>query len=99
LSDQGKTTAGVSDRETRENAAMRRCRHPLTAPTPYDDKIYGAEWRAWRDPQVPDWIDPVGALLDRHRGTTIDSKPPSSLREQPSATASCGTSCGNMPGH
>ena len=44
------------------------------APTPYDDKIYGAEWRAWRDPQVPDWIDPVGALLDRHRGTAIESK-------------------------
>ncbi len=44
------------------------------APTPYDDNIYGAEWRAWRDPQVPDWIDPVGALLDRHRGTATDSK-------------------------
>jgi len=44
------------------------------APTPYDDKIYAAEWRAWRDPQIPDWIDPVGVLLDRHAGSAIESK-------------------------
>ena len=44
------------------------------APTPFDDKIYAAEWRAWRDPQVPDWIDPVGVLLDRHAGSAIESK-------------------------
>ncbi len=44
------------------------------APTPYDDKIYSAEWRAWRDPKIPDWIDPVGVLLDRHTGSAIEAK-------------------------
>ena len=44
------------------------------APTPYDDKIYSPEWWAWRDPQVSDWIDPVGVLLDRHSGSAIESK-------------------------
>ncbi|HTS39493.1 MAG TPA: AMP-binding protein [Xanthobacteraceae bacterium] len=42
------------------------------APTRYDDKIYSADWRAWRDPHVPDWLDPVGHLLDRHSGTAIE---------------------------
>jgi benzoate-CoA ligase family protein len=41
--------------------------------TKYDDKIYSAEWKAWRDPPVPDWIDPVGVLLDRHAGSAIES--------------------------
>jgi len=43
-------------------------------PTPLDDKIYSEEWRAWRDPDVPDWIDPVGVLLDRHLGTPREAK-------------------------
>ena len=42
--------------------------------TSYDDNIYSAEWRAWKDPDIPDWIDPVGALMDRHRGTPAETK-------------------------
>lgn len=44
------------------------------APTPYDDQIYSDDWRFWRDPAVPVWIDPVGWLLDRHRDTPIAAK-------------------------
>jgi benzoate-CoA ligase len=45
------------------------------APTRCDAEIYPADWRAWRDPQVPDWIDPIGVLLARHRGTPVEGKP------------------------
>jgi benzoate-CoA ligase len=45
------------------------------APTPYDDGIYSADWRAWRDPSVPDWIDPLDTLIGRHLGTPIEDKP------------------------
>ncbi len=44
-------------------------------PTAYDDSIYAEEWRAWRDPDVPDWIDPIGVLLGRHAERPIDAKP------------------------
>jgi benzoate-CoA ligase len=44
------------------------------APTPYDNLIYSDDWRRWRDPEVPAWIDPVGWLLDRHRDTAIAAK-------------------------
>jgi acyl-coenzyme A synthetase/AMP-(fatty) acid ligase len=44
------------------------------AATPYDDQIYSDDWRLWRDPEVPAWIDPVGWLLDRHRDTPIAAK-------------------------
>jgi benzoate-CoA ligase len=44
------------------------------APTAYDDKIYSADWRAWRDPEVPDWIDPVGTLLGRYVRAADESK-------------------------
>lgn len=43
-------------------------------PTPYDDRIYGPDWRAWKDPEVPEWFDPVEALIGRHRGTPIEHK-------------------------
>ena len=43
-------------------------------PTPLDEKIYSADWRAWRDPDIPEWIDPVGVLLDRHIGTPREAK-------------------------
>lgn len=43
-------------------------------PTPYDDRIYSQEWRGWRDPDVPESLDPVGWLLDRHQGTPIAAK-------------------------
>jgi benzoate-CoA ligase len=44
-------------------------------PTPYDDKIYSPEWHAWRDPEIPDWIDPVDVLIGRHLGTPVENKP------------------------
>lgn len=45
------------------------------APTPYDDNIYSADWRAWRDPEVPEWINPVDTLIGRHLGTPIEDRP------------------------
>ena len=44
------------------------------APTPYDDRIYGPDWRAWVDPEVPDEIAPSALLLDRHLGTPVEHK-------------------------
>jgi len=46
-----------------------------SAPTPYDDKIYTPDWRAWRDPEMPAWIDPIDVLLTRHLGTSAEGKP------------------------
>ena len=43
-------------------------------PTPYDDRIYGPDWRAWVDPRVPDEIAPTALLLDRHLSTPIEHK-------------------------
>ena len=45
------------------------------APTAYDDRIYGADWRAWADPEVPDEFAPTTLLLDRHLGTPVEHKP------------------------
>jgi benzoate-CoA ligase len=47
----------------------------LRAKTPYDDHIYPDDWRRWRDPDVPELLDPVGWLIDRHRNTPIAAKP------------------------
>ena len=44
-------------------------------PTPFDGKIYTPDWHAWRDPDIPDWIDPVEVLLTRHLGTPVENKP------------------------
>lgn len=43
-------------------------------PTPFDDKIYSPQWRAWRDPDVPEWIDPIDALIGRHLGTAAETR-------------------------
>jgi benzoate-CoA ligase len=43
-------------------------------PTAYDDRIYGADWRAWIDPEVADEIAPTTLLLDRHLGTAVEHK-------------------------
>jgi non-ribosomal peptide synthetase component E (peptide arylation enzyme) len=43
--------------------------------TPYDERIYPEDWRLWRDPEVPEWLDPAGWLLDRHGDTPIADKP------------------------
>src|SRR5258707_7156220 len=44
------------------------------APTAFDDCIYGPDWRAWVDPEVPDEIAPTALLLDRHLGTPVEHK-------------------------
>ncbi len=44
-------------------------------PTPYDAKIYTEDWRAWRDPEIPEWVDPIGILIGRHLGTPVERKP------------------------
>lgn len=44
------------------------------APTPHDDKIYSPKWRGWRDPEIPDAIDPIEALIGRHLGTLAERK-------------------------
>jgi benzoate-CoA ligase len=43
--------------------------------TAYDDKIYGADWRAWKDPDFPEELSPTALLIDRHLGTAIGHKP------------------------
>src|SRR5882672_6668722 len=43
-------------------------------PTTFDDRIYGPDWRAWVDPQVPDEIVPTALLLDRHLGTPVEHR-------------------------
>ncbi|HWD58138.1 MAG TPA: hypothetical protein VG308_07675 [Stellaceae bacterium] len=43
-------------------------------PTSCDDRIYGPDWRHWRDPEIPDRIEPVSWLLDRHRGASVANK-------------------------
>jgi benzoate-CoA ligase len=44
------------------------------APTPYDDKIYGPDWRAWRDPDIPELIDPIDVLIGKYLGTPTADK-------------------------
>src|SRR5258707_7609202 len=43
-------------------------------PTAFDERIYGPDWHAWIDPQVPDEIAPTALLLDRHLGTPVEHK-------------------------
>ena len=40
----------------------------------YRKLIYSRDWRDYRDPDVPEWIDPVGCILERHIGTPIEHK-------------------------
>lgn len=35
-------------------------------PTPYDDLIYGPDWHAHRDPEVPEYLFPLEGLIDGH---------------------------------
>ena len=42
---------------------------------PFNDKIYGADWRAWRDPDLPDAVNPIQLLLDRHLNSPRQTKP------------------------
>ena len=46
--------------------------------TGYRDRIYSADWRARKDPDVPEYFNPTATLLDRHldfdrsRTTVVD---------------------------
>ena len=44
------------------------------APTRYDEKIYGPDWRAWTDPDVAEEFAPTTLLLDRHLGSAVEHK-------------------------
>jgi benzoate-CoA ligase len=35
----------------------------------YRDLIYSGEWRAWEDPEIPEYFNPTSILLDKHLGT------------------------------
>ena len=41
----------------------------------YRRLIYSRDWLAYQDPEIPEWIDPVGQILERHMGTAIEAKP------------------------
>jgi benzoate-CoA ligase len=43
-------------------------------PTAYDDKIYGPDWHQWRDPEIPEWLEPVETLIGHHRDTRTHDK-------------------------
>ncbi len=49
--------------------------HAGRVQTGCDDRIYTEDWRNWRDPDVPQWMDPIGHLLDRHLKTPLAGKP------------------------
>jgi benzoate-CoA ligase len=40
----------------------------------YRKLVYTEAWQSWRDPEIPEWIDPVAAILDKHLGTATESK-------------------------
>ena len=35
----------------------------------YRDLIYSEDWRAWKDPEIPEYFNPTTILLDKHLGT------------------------------
>ena len=37
--------------------------------TDYRDLIYSDDWRAWKDPEVPEYFNPTSCVLDKHMGT------------------------------
>ncbi len=40
----------------------------------YRELVYSQAWHAWQDPEVPEWVDPVHAVLDKHLGTPTEHK-------------------------
>lgn len=40
----------------------------------YQEKIYSADWRAWKDPEIPEYCSPTAYLLDKHIGTPAGAK-------------------------
>ncbi|MGE0628986.1 MAG: AMP-binding protein [Hyphomicrobiaceae bacterium] len=49
----------------------------------YRRLIYTKAWNDYRDPEVPDWIDPVGQILERHIGTPVEGKPALIVDDEP----------------
>jgi acyl-coenzyme A synthetase/AMP-(fatty) acid ligase len=41
-------------------------------PTAFDDRIYGPDWHAWRDPAIPNYLLPTEILLERHLPAAAD---------------------------
>lgn len=37
--------------------------------TDYKDIVFGEEWRAWSDPEVPEYFNPTTVVLDKHLST------------------------------
>lgn len=56
-------------------------------PTAYDDRIYGAEWRAWTDPVVAEEFAPTTLLLDRHCDRPAKDKPAVIIDGEPASYA------------
>ena len=42
--------------------------------TDYQDLIYSGEWKAWQDPEPPEYFNPTTYLLDKHLGTPVERK-------------------------
>ncbi len=40
----------------------------------YKDLIYCHAWKAWEDPALPDYFNPIAYLLDKHMGTPTEDK-------------------------
>ncbi len=45
------------------------------AKTRYDQKIFGADWRDWQDPEVPERFNPVDLLLDKAESAAGSERP------------------------
>ncbi len=43
------------------------------------DKIYGVDWKGWKDPEFPEMFDPTELLLDKH----LSSAFPGNVNEGP----------------
>jgi len=46
----------------------------VSGAAPIGERIYGPDWRAWRDPEVPETFSPTSVLLDKHLGTPVADK-------------------------
>jgi benzoate-CoA ligase len=40
----------------------------------YRNLVYSRAWHAYQDPPVPEWVDPVAQILEKHLGTATESK-------------------------
>jgi hypothetical protein len=43
-------------------------------PAAFRDMIYGADWKAWKDPDVPEMFDPTELLPDKHVSGDTDDR-------------------------